>query len=98
MQTQQVREQLWRAKQDVSEQRSAASDAAGALVLPVSYERGTPVQLFLMSEVPLYSESSRLVLLGAPSEDTAYRVTSLTRNSAPLGPYSSPMPRALLWS
>jgi len=28
----------------------------------------------------------------------AYRGTSLTRNSAPLGPYSRTMPRALWWS
>ena len=27
-----------------------------------------------------------------------YRATSLIRNSAPLGPYSRTMPRALRWS
>ena len=52
--------------------------------------------LFLMSEVPI------LVLLHAfpgvdPSEMSLARGTSLIRNSAPLGPYSRTMPRALWW-
>jgi hypothetical protein len=33
-----------------------------------------------------------------PPIDATYRGTSLIRNSAPLGPYSRTMPRALWWS
>ena len=33
-----------------------------------------------------------------PRANAVYRGTSLIRNSAPLGPYSRNMPRALWWS
>jgi len=37
-------------------------------------------------------------LVAGPKPRSLYRVTSLIRNSAPLGPYSRTMPRALWWS
>ena len=36
--------------------------------------------------------------LARPPPSSAYRGTSLIRNSRPLGPYSETMPRALWWS
>ena len=36
--------------------------------------------------------------LAEPGTKSAYRGTSLIRNSAPLGPYSRNMPRYLWWS
>ena len=46
--------------------------------------------------------ASRLTILKPryriPTPDSMYRGTSLIRNSAPLGPYRRPMPRALGWS
>ena len=39
-----------------------------------------------------------LCVTGVPFRGTPYRGTSLIRNSAPLGPYSRTMLRALRWS
>ena len=55
--------------------------------------------LFLMSKVPLYKGlASRIlqVAMGAKlTPQRAYMGTSLIKNSAPLGPYSRPIPRDL---
>ena len=63
---------------------------------------------FLVSEVPLYGSvwgqgRARRPTRGVPAPSTRpcptpYRGTSLIRNSAPLGPYSTNRPRALWWS
>jgi len=53
-----------------------------------------------MSEVPLHEEVVRSFRFYCfpPRSSTGYRVTSIIRNSASLGPYSRAMPRALWWS
>ena len=57
-----------------------------------------------MSEVPLHHAHTASRTPGAKEAralaplPSQYRGTSLKRNSAPLGPYSRNMPRALWWS
>ena len=53
-----------------------------------------------MSEVPQYRNAQQTSFPRTRVHPAieSYRVTSLIRNSRPLGPYSRTMPRALRWS
>ena len=68
-----------------STEREVLLDPTG---VPVSYERGTPVITTTSVQGYLAHKKQR--------PPKPYRGTSLTRNSAVLGPYSRTMPR-LLW-
>ena len=48
-----------------------------------------------MSEVPLHLVEVKMFKGGSACAMCAYRGTSLIRNTPPVGPYSSPMPRDL---
>ena len=62
----------------------------------VSYERGTPVDEESLRNHARTAKSGRLLDGQARSGlSHLYRGTSLIRNTAPVGPYSSPVPRNL---
>ena len=51
-----------------------------------------------MSEVPLWRSLPSASTCSFQGAGSRYTGTSLIKNSAPLGPYSRPMPRAMWWS
>ena len=76
-----------------------------SLSLPLSRQPSELEQIAVLSSIDLCwwsSDSDDFQFKSRGSKKTicshSYRETSLIRNSAPLGPYSRTMPRALWWS